>query len=136
MAVVARQRSQPSIVLADCQVADEIGDMVRVAGDEVAGLYQVARMEILNESPDLPAGMIIEKYTSTRCVVQMRGEIKAVYTGLTPGKQLFVNSFGKLTHDVPISPISGVRWVHPAAQALSNDTVLLRIQGPTKLNAD
>lgn len=135
MAVTVRKRAQAEFVIADCLVTNAVGDMVRVYADEVAGVYQVMELDILNNDWQLPVGMITRKLTTTRCAVQIGGEVKGVYAGLTPGKQLFINGASRLQHAVPSHPIAGVTWVHPAAMALSASTVLLRIQVPVKMNA-
>jgi hypothetical protein len=135
MAVTVRKRAQAEFVIADCLVANAVGDMVRVYADEVAGVYQVRELDILSNDWHLPVGMITRKLTSTRCAVQVGGEVKGIYTGLTPGKQLFINSASRLQHTVPTHPAVGVTWAHPAALALSSGTVLLRIQVPVKMQA-
>lgn len=135
MAVNIRKRAQAERVVADCLVADAVGDMVRISADEVGGVKQVTKLDITNSSVQLPLGMVILKLSTTRCVVQVGGEILGIYTGLTPGKQLFINNVSRLTHVVPTHPSSGVKSVHPAAQALSTDALFLRIQVPTKMVA-
>jgi hypothetical protein len=135
MAVTVRKRAQAEFVIADCLASNAVGDMVRVSADEIAGIYQVSDMNILNVSPHLPVGMITRKLTATRCAVQVGGEVKGVYAGLTPGKQLFINNLSRLSHVVPSHPVAGVTWIHPAALALSSTTVLLRMQVPVRMNA-
>lgn len=135
MAVNIRRRAQAESVLADCQTADAVGDMVRVSADALGGIYQVTKVNIVTTPTELPLGMIIAKLTSTRCVVQVGGEVVGIYTGLTPGRQLFIDAAGKLSHVVPTHPSSGVKSVHPAAQALSSDALFLRIQQPSIIRA-
>jgi phage tail sheath gpL-like len=132
MAVNVRKRSQAERLLADCIAADAAGDMVRISADEVAGVKQVAKIDITAAAPThLPVGMIITKLSTTRCVVQVAGEIIGVYSGLTPGLPLFINAASRLTHSVPTHPGSGVKSVHHAAQALSSTSLFLRIQQPS-----
>ncbi len=135
MAVSIRKRAQAERVVADCQVAEAVGDMVRVSAAAVGGIYQVTKLDITNGVVQLPLGMVILKLTTTRCVVQVGGEILGIYTGLTPGKQLFINNASRLTHVVPTPPGSGVKSVHLAAQALSTDALFLRIQVPSVIRA-
>jgi len=135
MAVNIRRRAQAERVLADCQTADTVGDMVRISADAVSGIYQVTKIDIVSSPTELPLGMVIAKLTATRCVVQVGGEIVGIYTGLTPGRQLFIDAAGKLSHVVPTHPGSGVKSVHPAAQALSADALFLRIQQPSIIRA-
>jgi hypothetical protein len=109
--------------------------MVRISADEIAGTYQVANLNIIVDDHDLPFGMIVEKVTTTRCIVQESGEVRGVYSGLTPGKQLFVDLSSRLTQVVPSRPATGIKWIHPVAQALSSEVVLLRVQVPVKIHA-
>jgi siroheme synthase len=131
MAVTIRKRSQADYIVADCLVPDGVGDMVRISADSVGGVYQVTKLDINNSPIELPVGMMVRKLTTTRCVVQLVGEVPGVYTGLLPGKQLFIDQDSRLTHVVPTAPSMGVKSVHPAAQALSSTTLLLRVQSPT-----
>jgi hypothetical protein len=80
-------------------------------------------------------GVIIQKLSSTKCVVQIGGEVKGVYTGLTAGLQLFVDANSRLTHTVPSRPATGVRSLYPMAIALSNNVLLLRALWPVRLVA-
>lgn len=135
MAVNIRKRAQAERIVADCQLADAVGDMVHISADAVGGIYQVTKINIVSTPTELPLGMVIAKLTATRCVVQVGGEIVGIYTGLTPGKQLFIDNTGKLSHVVPTHPATGVKSVHPAAQALSADALFLRIQQPSIIRA-
>jgi len=112
-----------------------VGDMVRISAAAVGGVYQVTKVDIVASPTELPLGMVISKLTTTRCVVQVGGEVVGIYSGLIPGKQLFIDSAGKLSHAVPNHPVTGVKSVHPAAQALSTDALFLRIQVPSIIRA-
>lgn len=131
MSVTVRKRAQVEYVIADCLTTDSVGDMVRVSADAVGGVYQVTKIDIEAGAVELPVGMLVQKVTTTRGAVQVGGEVLGVYTGLIPGKQLFIGNDARLTHAVPTPPTIGVRLVHPAAHALSSSTLLLRIQNPT-----
>jgi len=135
MAVNIRKRAQAERVVADCLISDSVGDMVRISSDAIGGVYQVTKINIVSFPTELPLGMVIAKLTATRCVVQVGGEVVGIYTGLTPGRQLFIDEVGKLSHVVPTHPGSGVKSVHPAAQALSADALFLRIQQPSIIRA-
>jgi len=133
MAVSVRRKAE--YVMADCLSGDVVGDMVHVSGEAVLGVYQVTKIDITSGSVDLPLGMIVAKPTTTSCVVQVGGEVLGLYTGLTPGKQLFIDPNSRLSHSVPTHPGSGVKSVHPVAQALSSDALFLRIQVPSVIRA-
>jgi len=123
-------RRKPNLFPADCLVSDVVQHVVRISAAAVSGVYQATVLNPLSEPVGLPWGVIIAKQTTTRCIVQVGGDIVGVYSGLTPGRRLFIGDDGKLTHTVPVHPPSGVRSVHPAAQALSTDSLFLRIQAP------
>ena len=133
MAVTVRRKDHYDV--ADCDALDAIGDMVRITADAISGIKQVTKLDIVASPMHLAWGMIISKISTTRCVVQTGGEVIGVYTGLTPGRQLFINSASRLTHDVPTHPSSGVKSVHPAAQAVASDALFLRIQTPSVIRA-
>jgi len=135
MAVSVHRRAQPKFIIAGCLVSDVVGDMVGISSAPVAGVYQVSKIDITASPVELPLGMIILKATNTLCVVQVGGEIQGVYAGLTPGKQLFINTLSRLTHMVPTHPSSGIKSVHPVAQALADNVLFLRIQTPSIIRA-
>lgn len=135
MAVSIRKRSSPELVQADCQTADEIGDIVKISADAVGGIYQVEKLDVTSDPSELIFGLIISKATSTRCFVRVGGRVEGLYTGLTPGKMLYVGMDSKLTHSVPTRPPVGVKSIYHAALALSNDTLLLNFQPPIRFVA-
>ena len=135
MAVTVRKQGGGTQSVADCAAGDVEGDIVQIIADEVAGIYQVSKLDITAAPGEHPLGMITQKFTSTRCVVQTGGEVRGLYAGLTPGKPLFVDLTSRLSHDVPARPASGIKWSHPVALALSNNAVMLRIQRPSILTA-
>lgn len=133
MAATARKRAIAQNVVADCVASDAVKDIVHISADAVGGTYQATSLDINSTVVQLALGVIIRKLTTTRCVVQVGGEVVGIYTGLTPGGPLFVDGFSRLTHTVPTQPTTGVRWAYLVAQALSNDALLLRVQTPIKL---
>lgn len=135
MAAISRKRSIAQNVVADCPASAAVKNVVYVSADEVAGVYQVGLIDINSTTTYPLLGVIIKKLTTTRCVVQVGGELAGVYSGLNPGRQLFVNTSSELSHSVPTHPPSGVRLVYPAALALSSDVVLLRAGTPTIIRA-
>lgn len=135
MAVSIRKRAISELVQADCPATHDVKDVVRISADEVGGIYQVEKVDIDDPLTHPLLGVIVQKLTSTRCVVQIGGEIKGLYTGLTAGEQLFVDASSRLTHSVPSRPATGVRSVYPMAIALANSTLLLRALWPVRLVA-
>lgn len=135
MAATARKRAISQNLVADCPASAAVKDVVYISADEVAGVFQVSLVNIDSTTTYPILGVIIRKLTTTRCVVQVGGEIEGLYTGLDPGKQLFVNSSARLSHSVPTHPGSGVRLVYPAALALADNVLLLRAGTPTIIRA-
>jgi hypothetical protein len=135
MAVSVRKRAIEELLPADCQASDAVKDVVRVSADAVLGVYQVTKIDITALPTEIVVGVIISKATATRCIVQVGGQVAGIYTGLTPGRTMFVGDDSKLTHTVPTHPATGVKSVYHAAMALAGDVLLLNIQTPSKLRA-
>lgn len=133
MAVSIRKRAIAELIQADCAATDQPGDVVRISADVVGGIYQVAKIDITNIPMHLAVGVIVSKATTTRCTVQIGGQVAGLYSGLTPGKILFVGTDSRLTHAVPTRPVAGVKSVYHAAMALSSNVLLLNFQSPFRL---
>lgn len=125
MATAARL-SRDSFV-ANCLASDEVGHAVRSSSDKVAGLYQVTRVDIDSTVAEeaRAVGIISAKSDATTCVVRTAGSIEGVFTGLTPGKQLFVGTDAFLTHTPPAQPSSGQRLIQSVAYATASDAVVI-----------
>lgn len=128
MAVSIRRRAAPEFVSAICQASDAVQSVVRVSGPSVGGLYQVTAIDITALPVEMAFGIIVSKASSTLCTVQVGGELIGVYTGLTPGRPLFVDDAAKLSHSIPTRPITGVKLSYLAATALDTDKALLNFQ--------
>jgi hypothetical protein len=135
MAVSIRKRAISELIQADCLATDVVGDVVRITADAVGGVFQVSKLDITSVPIELGVGVIVAKATTTRCSVQIGGQVAGLYTGMTPGKMLFVGIDSRLTHSVPTRPAIGVKSNYHAAMALSSDTLLLNFQSPVRLVA-
>jgi len=113
-----------SKVEAICQASDVIGRCVYISGPEVGGKYQVSTVDPQNGSKIPSIGVIVEKLTSTTCIVQLSGALKDIVTGLTPGKALFVGAGGILSHSLP-SPGISFAYVQPMGVAVDSNALLL-----------
>ena len=133
MAVSRRRISAVGRIQANCQPTDAIGDAVYITGDKVGSLYQVAIVDISDRNKMPAVGIIIDKLTTTECIVQTSGIWENSYTGLTPNVPLFIDATGKLTSVRPARPLSGIRFVQTMAQALSQTDVEIRLDMPTVL---
>jgi len=104
MAVTSRVKSDH--VLAECLPSDGVGSMVYKTGTQVGGRYQVASCDPSSVDKMPAFGMLIEKLDSTTGIIQRRGIVQSVYSGLTPGERLFVDDGGGISN-VPPEPSIG-----------------------------
>jgi len=129
------QGAAQQFVAALCLATDAEGDVVRIRGNVVGDRYQVTKVNI-DSIPTLPGiGIIIQKTTSTECVVQTYGIVRDVYTGLTFHKRLFVGTTGRLIEGPPPRPTGGFRGVQAMGVVLSATELLLDVESPIILRA-
>jgi hypothetical protein len=64
----------------------------------IGDLYQVTKADPSNPAKMPAIGVVVSKSSSTVCKVQVLGEIKGIYSGLTPGAVLVVGSSGQPSH--------------------------------------
>ena len=76
-------RSERILGRADCLSTDLVGDCVRISGDKVGNRYQVQKVDITGNYPFV--AIVVKKYSSTDCIVQFHGPLRAVYTTLSSG---------------------------------------------------
>lgn len=126
-----------SILEANCQATDAVGNAVRITGDIVGDKYQVTKVNI-DSIPTMPAiGIIIDKPspTSTSCIVQVSGVVRNIYTGMTYHKRLFIDTNGKLIEGPPARPTTGFRAAQVMGVVLDADALLLNVESPIILRA-
>jgi hypothetical protein len=118
-----------------CAAGDAIGDVVYISADKVGSLYSVAKVDIDNAAPwrGIGIGVVKSKPTATTCRVQLGGLLQGVYSGLTPGRRLFVNTSSQLSPAPPAPPVSGRRLSQRIAYAVSADTILIDPKEPIAL---
>ena len=133
----ARVAAAPLIVRAECAAARAVGDVVYVSAPKIGNLYQVSLVNIDSANPivAIGIGVIKAKRTATECEVQLGGLLDGVYTGLTPGARLFVNTSGRLASTPPGHPITGRRLVQRVAYAMDADVILVNPFEPIGLRA-
>lgn len=128
--LIARQQpgvGAPLRVTAVCDSADAPGDLVVVAANRSGNDYVVARTDMGQPGAKPAVGCIIAKLSSTRCVVQLEGEVKSVYSGLVPGKPLFVGLNSRPTHIPPSPAPGGQAYLQIVGVALAEDVLLLQV---------
>lgn len=87
-----------------CSAADVVGKCVHISGDVVGRNYQV-RTAVPNDLATMPAvGVIVSKKSTTECLVWVFGEMTGTYSGLTPGRVMFVGDDGSLVAIPPVPP--------------------------------
>jgi len=99
----------PRTLPATCQASDAAGDCVYVTGDMSGGRYLVSKSDP-NDPAKLPAiGVLVAKLTATECTIQVEGALEGLYSGLLPGRLLYVGNDGRPTHAIPaVAQIIGV----------------------------
>lgn len=119
--------SLPARLPATCLASDDVGHAVRITGDRVGGLYQVTRADIdaAASHEARSAGLIVSKTDSTTCVVQTSGILVGIFSGLTPGRLLFVGTDATLSTTPPSRPSSGRRTIQPLAYAVASDVAII-----------
>ena len=129
------QGAAQQFVAALCLATDAVGYAVRINGSKVGDRYSTTKVNI-DSIPTFPGiGIIIQKTSSTECVVQTGGIVRDVYTGLTPHKRLFIGPTGQLIEGPPARPTSGFRGVQPMGVVLSATELLLDVESPIILRA-
>ena len=106
------------VIPANCLVTDVAGDCVYISGEMVAGRYQVSRADPTNPNKMPALGVIVGKTAPTVCTVQTLGPLSSAYSGLIPGKELYVDLDGRPTH-IPPAVAQGI------GVALSSTDVLI-----------
>lgn len=123
MAVTARVNSDR--VIAECLPSDGIGAMVYKTGVQPDDDKYVVASCDPSDVDKMPAfGMLIEKLDSTTGIVQRRGIVRAVYSGLTPGELLFVDDAGGLSNSPPEPTVgSPHKFMQSVGVALSGSAI-------------
>jgi hypothetical protein len=110
---------------ANCLATDGVGDCVYVTGDDVGGIYQVARADPSDQLKMPAIGIITFKKSATECRVQFIGEVHSIYVGLAPRSTLFVGSDGRLSHTPPVPAVGGYAFIQPMGSAVGSGVVVM-----------
>ena len=114
-----------------CLSSDSVGRFVYISGDRVGKTYTVCTVDPLVRAKMPAIGLIIQKYTTTKCVVQLFGEVRGIFTGLTPGHYVFIGLSGELV-SAPVDPPVGRFLFHQMAGiAFASDVVFLYLDSTT-----
>lgn len=117
---------------AGCGISDQVGDLVNITGDDIAGVFQVGQMDVFDGATFPVVGIIAEKLTGTSCFVVTQGIF--ITTGLTPGKRYWVGIDGALTDTFPAVP-GNRNHTQVVGKALSDTELLIDVSSTVyKLN--
>lgn len=112
---------------ADCQVSDAIGMFVYITGPAVSGIPQVTKTDIQTYGKYPAVGIIVEKSTTTRCLVQVFGEVEVSPAALVPGRPYFVG-FDSLITNLPPIPLPGTfSAIQAIGTAIDTGRLLLNV---------
>jgi hypothetical protein len=152
MAVRAHKREH--VILAECLPADTAGKAVYFRGPASGGMptyygtqpygvarygltpfpvrYQVATADPRDYSKMPAFGLLVTKLDVTECLVQIRGPVHGVLSGMTPGKIQFVGDGGSVVETPPIIDVPkfiqslGIAWSDDVFGVNPDTTLTLR----------
>lgn len=107
---------------ADCLAGVVVGDFVRVAAS-LSGVPQVAKVDITVRGQYPALGVIVEKSSSTKCLVVASGEI--ITSGLTPGATYWVGLDSRLSATPPVPTIGGIAACQVVGHALTPTQIVI-----------
>lgn len=122
---VTRLLSDRTKTTAICTAEDMVGDLVYVSAGISGSEYQVAKADVSHPEKMPVIAVIIAKLSETRCVIQLQGEVRNVYTGLVPGKIYFVGADGRPTTTPPAPMGAGLKAYIQTAGVAVGESVLL-----------
>lgn len=131
--LVTRPLSNSDRVTAVCLATDAVGDMVYISGSKSGADYLVQKADPSDYSKMPAFGAIVLKITSTRCVVQLRGDATGLYTGLTPGRVCWVGLDGRPTQTPPSAGIGQKAYLQPIGLASATNLLYLRVEDDMKV---
>lgn len=106
-----------------CLNSDIVGNLVFISADLSGSKYVVETADPTDFSKMPAIGMIISKSSSTDCVVQFRGRITGLYSGMTPGSMQFVGDTGRLVATPPVPSVSQRKFMQVMGVALGASIV-------------
>jgi hypothetical protein len=124
-------RRKPEIISASCMLTDQVGQAVFIRA-QANGFYKVWRCDPTSETKMPAVGVIIAKWGTTNCLVQLYGEMRNLYNGLIPGRRYFVGLDGRPTLAEDFGdPGPGERYrIQPLGVSLDIQVLLL---GPSDM---
>jgi hypothetical protein len=123
--IVAKPLQDLSLATASCDTSDAVGDFVYISGNKSGSDYSVAKADPSLYAKIPAVAVITYKITPTRAVIQFKGEVKSIYTGLTAGKTYFLSDVGTPV-DIPPTPAIGQKK-YVQIVGVATDSTILRL---------
>jgi len=108
---------------ANCLGTDAVGEWVHVTAQPVAGLYQVARVDVTDLATMPSIGVIISKSSVVDCVIQTSGIFTT--SGLTAGVPYVIGLDSQLAAAPPVPTAAGKTITQGVGTALSSTELLI-----------
>ena len=108
-----------------CTAAEVVGKCVHISGDKVGRDYQV-RVASPSDIATMPAvGVVVSKKSLTECTVFAFGEMEDTYSGLTPGRVMFVGDDGSLVATPPVPPLGASVYIQSMGIAYGSSAMMV-----------
>lgn len=114
------------MVRASCMLTDQVGDLVAVR-TTANGTIKVWRANPAVRSHMPAVGIIVRKWGTTDCIVQLGGPVFNVYSGLVPEVVYMVGDNGRPTDTLPAPGAPDeLRYIQHIGTPLSNTVLSLQ----------
>lgn len=121
---VATDDIEDVLLFANCLATDQVGDCIHITGPKVGIRLQVTKVDITDRTTMPSIGIIVEKTSDTKCIIQTEGDY--VESGLTAGSLYYVGHDARITDEIPEPPLGGIALVQIMGEALDDEKLLLR----------
>jgi len=121
----SKSNTASAAIRAFCMLTDQVGDLVAVRSTS-NGAYRVWRADpaLRNRMPAI--GIIIKKWGTTDCVVQLQGPVLNIYTGLVPTTVYLVGDAGKPVTTPPVPAAGETRYIQHVGTPLATQVLDLQ----------
>lgn len=135
MAVLVGKSASADYLTANCKPSDSVGDCVYILSDKVGQNYQVTKVDIDSGAPEakIAIGILKSKSASNVCIVHLLSKLTGVFTGMTPGRLLYVGIDSKPTETAPLPPVTGTRVLQVIGYSISSTELFVNPGDPETL---
>lgn len=116
-------------IKAECLSSDAVGDCVYIRDAGIPDFYRVEKADPADVTKMPAVGIIIEKFSTTGCYVQVAGDL-STFSGLTPNGLVYVGLDGRPTQE------PHVEYLQTLGYALDTDTVFLSFSAALNMFED